>query len=128
MKKARGFSLGEMVFCLALLTLVLGGVLKLLPVSTLAIRRVECSFHAHSLAESALERDRSGGFGNLVIGTAPTVSTTLDNMTYDTVVEVFQVGTNDVKLIKGLRATVQWQYRGKTYQVVRESWMSAVKS
>ena len=126
--KRLGFSLGETVFCTALLTLVAGFCLQLLPNAMMSIRRVECSWQAQSLAEASLESARAQGFSALAVGVVGAPAQTVDNIIYQTQRTVYLVGTTPATSLKGLRVLVTWQFRGSTYTAVRESLMSAVKS
>lgn len=99
--------------------------------SIFVMERASCSVQANALAEAAIDSLRAKGFKSLTPGSTTLPDKTVDGMVYKTAVEVFVVGdepTTSRDNLRGIRSTVNWTLRGRDMTMVRESWMSCVKS
>lgn len=99
--------------------------------SIFVMERAGCSVQANTLAEAAIDDLRAKGFQRLVLGASDLPAQTFDGTTYQTRVEVFALPDEPAAStdnLRGIRATVRWTLRGRDMTVVRESWMSCVKS
>lgn len=99
--------------------------------SIFVMERASCSVQAGTLAEAAIDQVRAGGFKKLTPGATDLPPVTTEGTTYSTHVEIFippdePLASQDN--LRGIRATVSWQLRGRAMKLVRESWMSCVRS
>lgn len=121
----RGFALIEAVFAFALVGFMLVVTLNLLPSSVVAVRKGEERLQAENLARSFLEQARGASFGSLAPGT-----TDLESPLPQFIVqqEVYPVDGADPDQLLGVRITVSWTARGRPQELVREVWVSRVRS
>ncbi|MBN9417256.1 MAG: hypothetical protein J0I12_17555 [Candidatus Eremiobacteraeota bacterium] len=99
--------------------------------SIFIMERASCSVQAGTLAEAAIDSLRAKGFKGLTLGTVTLADKTVDGTLYQTAVEVFVLPDEPVlsqNNLRGIRSTVRWTLRGRDMTMVRESWMSCVKS
>ena len=125
----RGLTLIETIIASCLLGLVILGVFTLLPSSLIAVRSAEHRIRADSLAQEWLEKLREKPFENLALGPlAPQPpAETWAGVTFHTSVEVYQPPAADVDLLKRMRVTVNWNFRGLARQVSQETYRVNVR-
>ena len=124
----RGFTLLETLVCGFLISCVLLAVAGLFAGSARALRHVSNQAQAGSLATQALERCRALGCSRLNMGTMPLAPTTLDGVEFRGLQEISAQPGTPSQLLKRVRVTVTWKYYNRPQQLVRESWLSAIKS
>ena len=98
--------------------------------SARALRHSSQRAQAAALVDQAVEQVRANGFGQLNLGIQPLPPVTQDGVTYEGEREILDL-TNPATpghLLKRVRVTVRWKDRKGTNQLVRESWLSALKS
>lgn len=119
-RRTRGLSLLETILSIFLLGMVVLVVMQLFPTSFLATRRSEQRAQAARVAEDVLSRQRALPFGQLIVGATELEPVVSGGVSYAPRVEVFAPeGANPDKL-NGIRVTVNWQERGKTWSVSRD--------
>ncbi|MFN8609486.1 MAG: hypothetical protein U0931_18250 [Vulcanimicrobiota bacterium] len=99
--------------------------------SIFIMERASCSVQAGSLAEAAIDQLRAQGFRKLTLGSSDLPDTTAEGVVYKTHLEVFVPPDEPPASrdnLRGIRATVSWTLRGRNLTLVRESWMSCVRS
>jgi len=121
----RGFSLLEVVVSISLVGLIVIFVLTLWPSSIVASQAADEQIEAESLAQSHLEESRAVPFSSLGIGTQQ-LSSPGDR--YRVFREVFQPPGTDPDQTVGIRITVLWESKTRSREVVREMWLSSVRS
>lgn len=128
MKSIRGLTLVESIVSFFLITFVILSLLNLFPGAMMANRRSELRLLAQSRADQVLETARAGGFVNLKLGGAAPLEVVLEGTTFSSQLEVLEVPGHAPDSLKSLRVTVNWKAGGKPQQLVREVWMSNVRS
>ena len=124
----RAFTLLETLVCGFLISCVLLAVAGLFAGSARALRHASNQAQAGSLASQALERARALGCAQLTMGTIPLAPITLDSVEYRGFQETLAQSGTSPQLLKRVRITVNWKYYNRPQQLVRESWLSALKS
>ncbi|MEW6280461.1 MAG: hypothetical protein AB1758_17675 [Candidatus Eremiobacterota bacterium] len=125
----RGLTLMETVVSCFVLALVLIALFNIFPTSMYALKQGENQIVADQMAQSVLEVYRADSFEFLDanLGTVTLADQKLGGVTFRSDLEIFNPpGTRD-DLVKGLRVTVNWTFQGKIRNVVRETWVSAVR-
>ena len=125
--KRPGFTLIETMLGFFLLLFVMIVVAGLLPSAMLATRRSECEMQADSLAQALLEETRAHGFYSLPSSPQTLSARTLAGVSYRRELRTFVPEHANANYLKGIRATVSWEYRNRKYEIVRETWLSRVK-
>lgn len=120
-----GFSLLETVISGFILSLVIIFIASLFPSSLLAIQTSESRIQADYLASALLEEMRHREFDDIVAIPDGVVTRGRSNLNFHT--EVGPVPNSDPRFIKRLRVEVTWTERSKTRQVVRETWVHALR-
>ena len=126
----RGVTLVETALCTFLIACVALAVAGLFVGSARALRHSSQRAQAAALVDQAVEQVRANGFGQLNLGIQPLPPVTQDGVTYEGEREILDL-TNPATpghLLKRVRVTVRWKDRKGTNQLVRESWLSALKS
>lgn len=124
----RGFTLTETIVSFFLVTFAVLAVVNLFPGNLRATRRAELSLQAQSVADEALEQARAGGFSKLTPGTQAPVESVCNGVKYVRVLEVSAVAGQDLANLKSLKVRVSWVFSGRPGQLVREVWVSNVRS
>lgn len=124
----RGLTLVESIVSFFLITFVILSLLNLFPGAMMANRRSELSLLAQSRADQVLETARSGGFVNLKLGSGTPEEVTLEGTAFSSRLEVLEVPGHTPDSLKSLRVTVEWKAGGKPQKLVREVWVSNVRS
>lgn len=116
----------ETVISIFLVSMLMILLLNLYPGSVLAVRQAEQIQRADRLAQSLLADGLARPFGSLVVGTVEPMSAVVaSGISFNRQLEVVAVD-GDVNLIKGLRATVSWDDRGRQRRVVHEVWVPKI--
>lgn len=139
-----GATIVETILACFILSAVALAVFEIFPGSMLAMRRASQTIEAGNFAEAGIAKLRSAGYQKLpASGVVSQIEEKTQGSTYNVTVEVFDPPAAAVPsptasptpssvtvpcTIKGLRATVRWNVRGKDCVLVRESWMSSVKT
>ena len=124
----KGFTLLETSLACFLLGCILLAAAGLFPGSALALRRSACQNDASSVAECALESARAQGFTNLTVGNETLDPRRLQGIEYACLREVLVDPATPVSVLKRVRVTVTWKYQRTDGRLVRESWLSALKT
>lgn len=124
MKGQRGLSLLETIFAFVLVGFSVIFVFQLLPSSVVAVRRGEEQLQAENLARTFVEEARSAPFQTLSLGS--TALTAPEPFSVER--EIYSVSGADPAHLLGIRVRVQWSARGRSYELVREVWVSHVRS
>ena len=120
-----GLSLLETVISGFVLTLVIIFVASLFPGSLLAIQTSESLIQADYLASSLVEEIRHQSFDDMVALPPATVTRGRSELSYTT--EVGPVPNSDPRFLKKVRVVVTWTERSKSREVVRETWVHALR-
>lgn len=125
----RGLTLIETIIASCLLGLVILGVFTLLPSSLVAVRSAEHRIRADALAQEWLETLRERPFEKLTLGALSPQPAAQDwvGVTFRTQVEVYQLPAADVDLLKRIRVTVNWKFRGLERQLTQETYRVNVR-
>lgn len=123
----QGFSLLETIFSCCVFGFTLMILFNLLPSSMLAVRQAEERLQAENLARSAVEQSRAQAFATLVPGPVYLLDQTLGPVVYHSRLDISALTGADPKHLLVLRATVNWESRGKSTRLIRESWLSSVR-
>lgn len=99
-----------------LLTTVLLFAMALVPSFKMSNKRASLELQASARAQSALEAARAQDFDKVV--TSPPTNSSFDGVTFTETLTVTDSGSGYAKTV---RATVDWQWREKNFQVFRES-------
>ena len=126
--KKRGFSLLEVCVTFFLLGLILLAAAGLFPGSALALRKSDHRCDAGSVAEAALETERAQGFSQLRLGVETLPPRTVEGIVFNCQREVFADPATPASILKGVRVTVTWKFQNYDGHLVRETWLSALKS
>lgn len=126
----RGVTLVETALCIFLIACVALAVAGLFVGSARALRHSSQRAQAAGVVDQAVEQLRAGGFENLTLGVQPVPPVTLDGVTYEGEREILELidPATPTSLLKRVRVTVRWKVRSGNHQLVRESWLSALKS
>lgn len=124
--KSRGLSLTETIISLYLIGMLAVLLFNLFPSSVAASRHGETKMRAELLAESVLARQMARDFEELDVGSLTQLEPVASEFgqSFVPTVEVFQVGTRDTALIKGLRVSVAWTTGEQDRLVVQEVWVA----
>ena len=125
MKRERGFSLMEIVVSLALLGLIVGLVINIFPSSIVASHSASEQMEAENLAQSLIEETRASGFSSL---TEITEDMPSPDPKYQLQREVFVPPGTDAEQTVAVRITVRWESKKRQRELVREIWLSSVRS
>lgn len=126
-RKRTGIAIAEVLVASAIIVVLLIAFLNLYPGSFLAIHNADQRVQASALAQSIIETVRgSVSFTDLAAGTQTLPARSINGVSYQPTLEIFQVNEGDPQLM-GLRATVTWTDRGKTLTAVKELWLDAVR-
>ena len=130
-RRLHGHTMMESILGSFILWFVVLSIALLFQGSIFVMERAACSVQANTLAEAAIDSLRAKGFKGLTVGSTTLADKTVDGTTYQTAVEVF-VPPDEPAVsqdnLRGIRSTVRWTLRGRDMTMVRESWMSCVKS
>ncbi len=126
--KRRGLTLLEMLVCGLLISCVLLGVAGLFAGSARAMQHQARQQQAALVAEEILEQQRADGFAALQPGGRDFPAVQADQVEYRARLEVLDAPGTSPQLLKRLRVTVTWKIRGHEQQLVRESWLCAIKN
>lgn len=127
MARPVGLSLLETVLSVFIFSLVVLLLFELLPTSLLAVRRAEQRQLAGHLAASLAAERMARPFQGLAEGIEPLDPVTSEGVEFTPTVEVFRLPDFEPERLKGIRVTVTWQERGKTWTVRREVLVSGVR-
>ena len=127
-KVRRGFTLSETIVSFFLMTFAVLAVINLFPGNLRMARRSELSLQAQSVADEALEQARASGFSKLTPGAQAPVEIVRNGVKYQRVLEVSAVAGQDLANLKSLKVRVSWQFSGRPGQLIREVWVSNVRS
>lgn len=122
----RALTLLETLVCGLLISCVVLGVVGLFVGCAQAFRHADQQEMAGRMAEQALEKARVTPFAELVIGRRPLANWTADDIEYQGVQEILAQPASTK--LKRVRVTITWSYRKHAQQLVRESWINAIKS
>lgn len=125
MKKIGGFTIAESLFAMVILSLIMMAIFYLFPSVAMAQKKAECRIVAASVAQSNLEFFRNK-FDNIVVGPGALKEGewTQGEVKYVYSVDEFVPGIN-AKYLRGVRATVMWEFRSQQFQLVEETWVSS---
>jgi len=126
--RRRGYSLAETILSFFLMTFALLVVVNLFPGNLRASRNSELSLQAQSVADEALEQARAGGFSRLAKGKQAPVESFRNGTKYVRVLEVAEVAGQNFANLKSLKIRVTWQFSSRPLELVREVWVSNVRS
>lgn len=126
--KRRGMTLLEMLICGLLISCVVLGVAGLFAGCARAFRHSDNQEQAARMAEEAIEQARATPLAQLQLGQRTLPPQTLDKVDFQGVQEVLPEASTSPLLLKRVRVTVTWTYRSRRQQLVRESWLSALKN
>lgn len=126
--RRRAFSLLETSLACFLIGCILLAAAGLFPGSALALRKSAHQADAGSVAEAALETARAQGFSALTMGSQTLAPRTLQGIVFACQQEVLADGATPVSMLKRVRVTVTWKYQNYDGRLVRESWLSALKT
>ena len=115
----------EIVVSLAILGLVVGLVINVFPSSIVASHSASRQIEAESLAQSFIEETRASGFSSLTVGTVALPS---PSPAFQISREIFVPSGADADQTLGLRISVTWEGKKKQNTLVREIWLSSVRS
>ena len=122
-------SLAETILASCILGLVVLAIFNLLPGSLLAMRQAEHQIRAQQLAQELLEKTRERPFEELLVGrpTPQPLPEDAAGVTFTPALEIYQIPATDPDLIKRIRVTVDWRFRGMTRQVSQETYRVYVR-
>lgn len=123
----RGLSLLETVLSVFILSLVVLLLFELLPTSLLAVRRAEQRQLAGHLAASLIAERMATPFQSLPLGIEPLDPIVSEGIEFTPTIEVFRLPDYEPEKLKGVRVTVTWRERGKSWTVQREVLVSGVR-
>jgi len=126
--KRRGFTLLEMLICGLLISCVILGVVGLFAGCARAYRHSDHQEQAGRLVEETLEQARSQPFSQLRLGRTTLADQTYDEIVYQAEEEVLAEASVSPQFLKRIRVTVYWTYCNHRQQLIRESWLSAIKT
>ena len=129
--RRRGHTMMETVFGAFILWFVVLSIALLFQGSIFVMERASCTVQAGNLAEAAIDGVRCSGFKKLVVGSSDLPPSEAEGITYNTHLEIYIPADEPAASkdnLRGIRATVTWQLRGRNMKLVRESWMSCVRS
>lgn len=115
----------EIVVSLAILGLIVGLVLNIFPGSIIATRSAGEQIDAENLAQSFIEESRSVAFSSLSPGTTNMAS---PDPRFQVERVIFVPPGADADQTLGVRVTVRWESKNKQRELVREMWLSSVRS
>ena len=124
--RSSGHTMMETVLGAFILWFVVLSIALLFQGSIFVMERAACT-----LEEAAIDQVRAAGFRKLVVGSSDLPPTTTEGITYQTHLEIFVQPDEPPASkdnLRGIRATVSWTLRGRNMNLVRESWMSCVRS
>ena len=124
----RGFTLTETILSFFLMTFVTLVVINLFPGNLRAGWRAELSLQAQSVADEALEQARAGGFSKLAKGKQAPVESMRNGTRYIRVLEISEVAGQSFSQLNILKVRVTWQFSARPSELVREVWVSNVRS
>lgn len=127
-KSNSGLSLAEIVITVTLLGFIMMTLFNIFPSSMGAIRHAEHQMIASNLAQSILEEKMAGPFNELSIAPALDPVTGPDNTLY-TLHDYtpFTITDTDPQYLMGIRISVSWQERNRSYTMAREIYVSSIQ-
>ena len=126
--KSRGFTLLEMLICGLLISCVVLGVVGLFAGCARAYRHSDHQEQAARLAEEVFEQARSLPFPQLRLGRTALPDCSYDGIVFQAEEEVLAEASVSPQLLKRVKVTVHWTFRNQRQQMIRESWLSAIKT
>jgi len=126
--RRRGVTLLESLFCTLFVGCVILAVVGLFAGSARALAHCANRARAGALAEEALEKVRATGFAQLSPGSQPIPAVVLEGISYAGTREILNDPTTPSQMLKRVRVTLRWSDRNRPQELVRESWLSALKS
>ena len=124
-RRQTAFSLMEIVVSLAILGLVIALVLNVFPSSVMASYSASEQMEAENLAQSFIEETRATGFSSLTVGTSILIS---PSPRFQVQREIFVPTGADADQTIGVRVTITWESKKKQRELIREIWLSSVRS
>lgn len=115
----------EVVVSLALLGLVIALVINIFPSSIVASHSASEQLEAENLAQSFIEEARAEAFSSLTVGT---LSLSLPDAKFQVQRDIFIPAGADADQTIGLRITVSWESKKRQRELIREIWLSSVRS
>ncbi|MFA5508611.1 MAG: type II secretion system protein [Vulcanimicrobiota bacterium] len=112
-----GFSLLEIVVSLALLGLIVGLVINILPSSIVASHGAGEQMEAENLAQSLVEEARAAGLSNLTVGVEDIPS---PDPKFKLQREIFVPAGADAGQTVGVRVIVRWESKKRQRELKRE--------
>lgn len=131
MGRVRGHTMVEAIVGAFILWFVVLAMALMFQGSLFVMEKASCTVQANAVAEADIDAERAKGFNNLVVGSRDLPDRMADGIVYHSKLEVFEVADEPAVSkanLRGIRATVTWRLRGVDRSLVRESWMSCVKS
>ncbi|HXE73734.1 MAG TPA: hypothetical protein VNO81_13815 [Candidatus Nitrosotenuis sp.] len=127
--RGRGLSLAETILAGFVLSILMIAMFDIFPASAVAVRRAELQLQADAIAQKYLETWRSKDFADLATGpvSPPPEEELYKDVVFRPAVEVFTVPGASADYLKGVRVSVSWQYREKTFQITHEAWICNVE-
>lgn len=125
--KRRGLTLLESFVCNLLVACVILTVFGLFVGSSRALQQASQRAQAGDIAQRELEARRAIGFEQLLPGRQAIPAQTLEGITYEGQWEV-RASPDHPTLLKIVRVEVRWTFQNRPQQLVRESWLSALRN
>ncbi|MFN8608981.1 MAG: hypothetical protein U0931_15715 [Vulcanimicrobiota bacterium] len=125
----RGVTLAETILASCLLGLVMLALFNLLPGGLFAIRQGEQRIYADSLAAAWLEDLRQAPYENLNSGVylPDPADQTVNGVTYQTRIEIYQIAGHELDRIKRIRVVVGWRFGSRDRQISQETYRANVR-
>lgn len=123
MSRRSGLSLLETILATAMVAGVALLLLNLHPILALSVVQAEQHLAADEIAQSVLDRTRSGRFSDLEPGAHLLDPVVVGSVAYRPRLEVFQPAGTRSDLLRGLRVTVRWTGPRGPRETTHEIWI-----
>ncbi|MDQ7826033.1 MAG: hypothetical protein RDV48_24735 [Candidatus Eremiobacteraeota bacterium] len=115
-----GFSLIEVIFTSSLLLFLMIVMLSVFPGSLMAIDHAEHRIEASHIAQSVLEKKRSGPFSEVDDDPDPGEVRGSGGVLYTLHYSTLAVSGAEASLLKKAVITITWEFKGKNYSLTQE--------
>jgi hypothetical protein len=116
-----------MVITVTLFGLVIMLLFNLYPGSISALKHAECLFESSNLAQSLLANMKEGPFAGFDTPPAPGDSLGAHGTIYHCIYAPLPLTGVDTNYLKGVRVTVGWEERNRSYSVTKELIVSKIQ-
>jgi len=126
-RRGRGVTLAELVITVTLFGLVIMLLFNLYPGSITALNHAGCLFEAANLAQSLLAEMKEGPFNGFDAPPGPGDKPGAHGATYHYVYTPLTLTGVDPNYLKGVKVTVSWEERNRSYSISKELIVSKIQ-